>query len=90
MLAGTEIKLTTERKSVPLRVTELDKGSWVIFQLPGFTTADSGTPQGSLDALRKSSETSWFKDKDALWVKVVSPDSGELGLGGAATLQVSR
>ncbi len=90
VLAGTEIKLTTERKSVPLRVTELDKGSWVIFQLPGFTTADSGTPQGSLDALRKSSETSWFKDKDALWVKVVSPDSGELGLGGAATLQVSR
>jgi G8 domain len=90
VLAGTEIKLTTERKSVPLRVTELDKGSWVIFQLPGFTTADSGTPQSSLDALRKASETSWFKDKDALWVKVVSPDSGELGLGGAATLQVSR
>ena len=75
---------------MPLRLTELDKGSWVIIQLPGFNTAASGTQQTSLDALRKASETSWFKDKDALWVKVVSPDSGDLGLGGVATLQVSR
>jgi len=88
--AGSEIKLTTERPNVALRLTELDKGSWVIFQLPGFNTADSGAQQTSLDALRKASETSYFKDKDALWVKVVSPDSGPLGLGGATTLQVSR
>jgi hypothetical protein len=88
--AGTEIKLTTDRQTVPLRVTELDKGSWLIVQLPGFSTADAGTPQTSLDALRKASETSYFKDKDALWVKLVSPDSGPLGLGGAIGLQVSR
>jgi hypothetical protein len=88
--AGTEIKVTTERPTVSLRLTELDKGSWVIFQLPGFNTAAAGTQQASLDALRKASETSYFKDKDALWVKVVSPDSGELGLGGATSLQVSR
>jgi len=88
--AGTEIKVTTERPTVSLRLTELDKGSWVIFQLPGFSTAAAGAPQSSLDALRKAGETSYFKDKDALWVKVVSPDSGELGLGGATTLQVSR
>jgi len=88
--AGTEIKLATERPTLTLRLTELDKGSWVIFQLPGFNTADSGTRQTSLDALRKASETSYFKDKKALWVKVVSPDNGELGLGGGATLQVSR
>jgi len=88
--AGTEIKLTTERPSVSLRLSELDQGSWVIFELPGFTTAESGTQQNSLDALRKASETSYFKDKDALWVKVVSPDSGPLGLGGGTTLQVSR
>jgi hypothetical protein len=88
--AGTEITVKTERPTVSLRLTELDKGSWVIFQLPGFSTAAAGTPQASLDALRKASDTSYFKDKDALWVKVVSPDSGELGLGGATTLQVSR
>jgi hypothetical protein len=88
--AGTEIKLATERPTLTLRLTELDKGSWVIFQLPGFNTADSGTQQTSLKALRKASETSYFKDKNALWVKVVSPDDGELGLGGGATVQVSR
>jgi hypothetical protein len=88
--AGTEIKVTTERPTLPLRLSELDKGSWVIFQLPGFRTADSGTQQTSLDALRKASETSYFKDKDALWVKVVSPDSGPLGLGGGTAVEVSR
>ena len=34
--AGTEIKVTTERPSVALRLSELDSGSWVIFELPGF------------------------------------------------------
>jgi len=88
--AGTEIKLTTERPTLDLRVTELDKGSWVIFQMPGFNAAAAGARQASLAALRKATETSWFKAKDALWVKVVSPDDGELGLGGATTVQVSR
>ena len=64
--------MTTERPSVSLSLTELDRGSWVIFELPGFTTAASGTQQNSLDALRKASDTSYYKDKDALWVKVVS------------------
>ena len=73
-----------------LSLSELDAGSWVIFQLPGFSKAGSGTEQTSLDALRKASGTSYFKDKDALWVKVVSPDSGPFGLGGSASLQVSR
>jgi hypothetical protein len=88
--AGTEIKVTTERPTVSLRLSEMDQGSWVILQLPGFNTAASGTQQTSLDALRKASDTSYFKDKNALWVKVVSPDSGPLGLGGGTTLQVSR
>ena len=84
--------MTTERPSVSLSLTELDKGSWVIFQLPGFTTAASGTQQNSLDALRKASDTSYFKDKDALWVKVVSTgDSGNgAGPGGGTSVQVSR
>ena len=74
--AGTEIKVTTERPSVTLTLTEMDAGSWVIFELPGFTTAASGTEQSSLDALRKASDTSYFKGKDALWVKVVSNGNG--------------
>ena len=74
--AGTEIKVTTERPSMSLTLTEMDAGSWVIFELPGFTTAASGTEQSSLDALRKASDTSYFKGKDALWVKVVSNGNG--------------
>ena len=83
--------MATERPSVSLTVTELDKGSWVIFELPGFTSAASGTPQDSLDALRKAGDTSYFKDKDALWVKVVSNgDPGNGAPGGGTTVQVSR
>jgi len=91
--AGTEIKVTTERPSVALRLSELDRGSWVIFELPGFTTAASGTPQDSLDALRKASATSYYKGKDALWVKVVSTGEGARLAGpgaGGTSIQVSR
>ena len=93
--AGTEIKVTTERPSVNLSLAELDSSSWVIFELPGFTTAASGTEQSSLDALRKASDTSYFKAKDALWVKVVSNGNGARGpIGGGpsggTSLQVSR
>ncbi len=91
--AGTEIKVTTERPSVALRLSELDSGSWVIFELPGFTTAVSGTPQDSLDALRKANATSYYKDKDSLWVKVVSNGEGASISGpgaGGSSVEVSR
>ena len=74
--AGTEIKVTTEGRSLDINLSELNKGSWVIFQLPGFTTAGSGQQQNSLDALRKAGETSYFKDGDGLWVKVVANGVG--------------
>jgi cell migration-inducing and hyaluronan-binding protein len=93
--AGTEIKVTTGRPTLSLTLTEMDAGSWVIFELPGFTTAVSGTAQSSLEALRKASDTSYFKDNDALWVKVVSNGNGARGPigggpGGGTSLQVSR
>jgi cell migration-inducing and hyaluronan-binding protein len=76
---------------VNLSVTELDKGSWVIFELPGFTTAASGTAQASLDALRAASDTSYFKGPNSLWVKLVSAgDPGGGAPGGGTSLQVSR
>jgi len=91
--AGTEIKVTTQRPSVALRLSELDRGSWVIFDLPGFTTAASGTPEDSLEALRKASDTAYYKGKDALWVKVVSNGEGAQLAGpgaGGTSVQVSR
>ena len=72
--AGTEIEVRTERPEVSLSVSEMDQGSWVIFELPGFANAASGTQQNSMDALRKANETSWFKGGDALWVKLVVAD----------------
>jgi cell migration-inducing and hyaluronan-binding protein len=78
-----------------LILTEMDAGSWVIFELPGFATAASGTEQSSLEALRSASDTSFFKDKDVLWVKLVSNGNGARGPvgggpGGGTSLQVSR
>jgi cell migration-inducing and hyaluronan-binding protein len=71
--AGTEIRVKTERPEVSLSLSEMNKDSWVMFELPGFANASSGKKQDSLDALRKASETSYFKDKDDLWVKLVVP-----------------
>jgi hypothetical protein len=70
------------RHRIPLQRT--------IVELTGFNTAASGTQQRSPDALCHTRDTAYFKDKDALRVKVVSPDSGPLGHGDATTVQVSR
>ena len=87
--------MTTERPSVNINVKELDTGSWVMFELPGFTTAASGTEQSSLDALRKATTTSYYKGNGSLWVKIVS--SGDIrgtgpsqGPGPGDSLQASR
>jgi cell migration-inducing and hyaluronan-binding protein len=93
--AGTEYKVITERPNVNINVKELDTGSWVMFELPGFTKASTGTEQGSLDALRKATATSYYKGKDALWVKIIS--TGDIrgtgptqGPGNGNSLQASR
>ena len=77
-----------------LSVSELNAGSWVMFELPGFTTASAGAEQNSLDALRKATATSYYKGNGSLWVKLVS--SGDV-LGtqsapasGGASIQVSK
>jgi len=70
--AGTEIQVKTERQEVTLSLAEMDEGSWVVFELPGFARASSGTEQRSLSALRQANETSWFRDGDTLWVKLVA------------------
>jgi hypothetical protein len=86
--AGTEIKVATERRSVLLTLAELERGSWVIVELPGFTTAAAGTPQASLGALRNAGSTSYYKGKDSLWVKVVS--DGDTGPISGTSLEVSQ
>lgn len=91
--AGTEVEVKTERPVVTLSLSEMDQGSWVIFKLPGFTTAAAGTQQGSLDALRKANQTSYFRDGDTLWVKLVVTDAPRMPirpLDIQASIAVSR
>src|SRR6186713_854008 len=71
--AGTEIRVKTERPELSMSLTEMAKDSWVVFELPGFATATSGKQQDTIDALRKATETSYFKGPDAVWVKLVIP-----------------
>jgi cell migration-inducing and hyaluronan-binding protein len=71
--AGTEIRVKTERPEVAISLSEMAKDSWVVFELPGFANAASGKQQGSIGALRKATETSYFKGPDAVWVKLVIP-----------------
>jgi len=91
--AGTEIRVQTERPQVSLSLSEMDKDSWVIFELPGFTTAASGTEHDSMDELRNASETSYFRDENGLWVKLVvaqAPVQPIRPLNVQASITVSR
>ena len=72
--SGAEIRVATAKDKLSLSLREMDKGSWVIFELPGFTSTVGGTQQASLDALRAANTTSFFKDDKALWVKLVVED----------------
>jgi cell migration-inducing and hyaluronan-binding protein len=96
---GAEVKIETARETLPLSLSAMDDGSWVLFELPGFTTASAGAEQSSLDALREAGETSYYRGEDALWVKLVVANSTDEG-GGAggpppllrpgASIEVSR
>jgi cell migration-inducing and hyaluronan-binding protein len=73
--SGSEVRVETARKDLSLTLNEMDDGSWVIFQLPGFTSPAGGVQEASLAALRDARATSYFKDKDNLWVKLVVDNS---------------
>jgi cell migration-inducing and hyaluronan-binding protein len=69
--SGAEVRVETARKSLSLTLNEMDDGSSVIFELPGFTTAAEGAEKSSLTALRDAGETSWYRKDGTLWVKLV-------------------
>jgi len=77
-------------------MTDMDNGSWVIFELPGFTTSNVGTPQNSLAALRSATATSYYKGDGTLWVKLVAnvapgaAAGARGGRGGGTAVQVSK
>ena len=69
--SGAEVRVETSRDDLSLALREMEDGSWVIFELPGFGTATGGTEAASLDELRAANRTTFFRDGDKLWAKLV-------------------
>ena len=96
--SGAELRVETGRDTMSVSLREMDQGAFVIMELPGFTTAGSGTEQPSLAALREAPGTAWFRDGNSLWVKLVVEDAAADGpvvvrvgaLRAQATIEVSR
>jgi cell migration-inducing and hyaluronan-binding protein len=74
--SGAEVRVETARETLSLSLAEMDQGSWVIFELPGFSTAAAGAEQSSLAALRDARDTSYYKDGETLWVKLMAANPG--------------
>src|SRR5690606_13368051 len=55
--SGAEIRISTARKDLSLHLREMDKGSWVIFELPGFAEPATGQRVASLEELRAADVT---------------------------------
>jgi len=72
--SGTQMRVNTDREVLHLGVRELDQGAWVIFELPGYDHAVSGIEQSSMEDLRDASLSSWYKEGNTVWVKLVVSD----------------
>ncbi len=77
--SGAEVRVETSRKDLSVSLREMDQGAYVIMELPGFHNAAAGAPQTTLAALREARTTSYFKDGDTLWVKLVVEDAAPKG-----------
>jgi hypothetical protein len=89
--SGAEVRVETGRDSLSLSLREMNEGSWVIFELPGFAISAAGKEQVSLDALRNARDTSYYKGDGTLWVKLVAEDNrGPGGSNPGTGLGVSR
>ena len=96
--SGAELRVETARKTLSISLREMNKDSYVILELPGFAATVGGAPQDNLAALRGAKSTSYFRDGDTLWVKLVVEDAAHQGpvvvrvgnLRAQATIDVSR
>jgi cell migration-inducing and hyaluronan-binding protein len=96
--SGAEVRVDTSRPTSSLSLREMNKGSWVIFELPRFTKTAAGKAEASLTALRAAHATAYFRDSDKLWVKLVVEDADHKGpvveqvgrLTAQATIDVGR
>ena len=80
MRAGTEIRVKTEEPGSCYQLERNGQRLMGRIRAAGFANATSGKQQDSIDALRKATETSYFKGPDAVWVKLVIPTAPK-GIG---------
>jgi cell migration-inducing and hyaluronan-binding protein len=76
--SGTEVRVETGRDALSLSLREMDDGSWVIFELPGFGSTAGGAELTSLAELRDAAETSFYRGDGTLWAKLVVDNSAGL------------
>ena len=88
--SGAEITVDTARPTVPLRLSGMDDGSFVLVKLNGFATADAGVQQSSLAALRDAKEMSYYKEGDALWIKLFPAKGPAVGLNPPPSITASK
>jgi cell migration-inducing and hyaluronan-binding protein len=96
--SGAEVRISSGRDNLSLHLREMEKGSWVLFELPGFAAPAGSQQLASLEALRAADKTSYFKDGEILWVKLVVEDDAADGpivvqvgtLRAQASIDVSR
>ena len=69
--SGAELRVETSRDELSLTLTEMEDGSSLILEFPGFTSAEGAVEKASLEALQTAEETAWFSDGETLWGKLV-------------------
>ncbi len=76
--SGAEVRVETSRDTLSLALTEMDDGSSVILELPGFTAATGATQASSLAELREARRTSYYNENGTLWAKLVVDNAAGL------------
>ncbi|MEL1250796.1 G8 domain-containing protein [Aurantiacibacter gilvus] len=78
--SGSEVRVETGRDELALSLREMDDGSSLVVEIPGFTAADGGLQVTSAEALQAADQTAWFASDDGLWVKLVVDDGSDASM----------
>ena len=82
--SGAEVRVETSRDTLSLSLTEMDDGSSVILELPGFAAVAGAAQASSLAELREARRTSWYSEDGTVWAKLVVDNAAGLTLSPAA------
>ena len=81
--SGAEVRVETARDELALSLREMDNGSSLVVELPGFTSADGGMEVASAEDLRAAGQTAWFRGENGLWVKLMVNNGGDASVPGS-------